>query len=268
MGAIDPSTSIKTAHKYIMNLKHTLGLFLTTATLASVTFALQQKDGGSGSGSQMVFSPEQNRESFDIKANDKPSLSDLLTVDRALSLFYGYLRESTGLVERLANPLTTTTIFAPVDSSIINLSRKPHQGPPDASKGEGEVQSQPISTEDQEKDTAAYLEKWIKAHMVAGTDVTFDDDASVETLAGDEAKLTFVKLEIAARAESDDNAETEAWRKVLVMPGNARILSRKEGKDGLIYVVDQVLQPGARRAVQGRTGSLSSLSFVHLCCIS
>lgn len=77
-----------------MNLRAaTLGLFFTTAMLASVTLALQ-KD----SGSQMVFRPEKNTESFDVKANDRPSLSDLLTVDRSLSLFYSYLRESTGLV--------------------------------------------------------------------------------------------------------------------------------------------------------------------------
>lgn len=33
--------------------------------------------------------------------SDKPVLSSLLTVDRSLSIFYDYLRESTGLVREI-----------------------------------------------------------------------------------------------------------------------------------------------------------------------
>ena len=121
---------------------------------------------------QILASPQAKDDDFTILVNDKPSLSDLLTVSRTLDMFYDYLRESTGLVgvflsrrariadrqsccqvERLANPLTTTTIFAPKDAAIISLSRKPHQGPPEDNKDWEE-----LSAEDEEKSRLEYLQ--------------------------------------------------------------------------------------------------------------
>ena len=38
------------------------------------------------------------KEAFEMASNDKPSLGDLMTVDRSLSIFYDYLRQSSSLV--------------------------------------------------------------------------------------------------------------------------------------------------------------------------
>ena len=119
-------------------------------------------------------------------------------------------------MERLANPLTTSTIFAPRDAAIISLSRKPHEGPPENNKDPLE-----LSTEDDEKRSYEYLQTWIKGHIVAGTDINFEDGSVYESLAGDQAKISFSK-------RKDSGEGKEDWAKVLVLPGNAKIIERKE----------------------------------------
>ena len=119
--------------------------------------------------------------------SSSPSLTDLLTRSKS-SIFYGYIRESTSISTRLANPLGETTILAPLNSAILSLARKPHQGPPEPA--EGHVVGYSGSRED-EQDRADYLENWIKRHMIEGK-VELDEEKEYETLHQGE-KVSFVK---------------------------------------------------------------------------
>lgn len=112
-------------------------------------------------------------------------------------------------VERLTNPLQTTTIFAPQDTAIMALARRPHQGP---------VSGQ-IITEDDEKRNAEYLQDWTRMHMVAGTDVELAEGQEYESLAGDARKIGFKALD---KADGEQD-----WEKVDVTPGDARIVAKK-----------------------------------------
>ena len=67
-------------------------LLLPVTAAVTVAMAMQPE-------AQQIFtSPQAKDDGFRIQINDKPSLSDLLTIEKSLSLFYAYLRESTGLV--------------------------------------------------------------------------------------------------------------------------------------------------------------------------
>lgn len=109
---------------------------------------------------------------------------------------------------------TPTTIFAPQDSAILSLHRKPHQGPV-ASAANPAVRSE----EEEDKEMLAYLEKWTQAYMVDGADVKVEEGMELDTLAGGDSKIAFT-----AGSEGGE----QDWQKVLVQPGNARIVAAKE----------------------------------------
>jgi len=90
------------------------------------------------------------------------------------------------------------------------LARKPHQGP---------VPNGQITTEDDEKRNAEYLQDWTRMHMVAGTDVELAEGKEYESLAGDARKIGFKSL---SKADGEQD-----WRTVAVTPGDARIVAKK-----------------------------------------
>ncbi|GAA5935687.1 uncharacterized protein JCM15063_001773 [Sporobolomyces koalae] len=152
-----------------------------------------------------------------------PRLSDLLTKSRHSRLFYDYVRESTSISTRLANPLEQTTVFAPIDAAIVSLARRPHQGP--AEPVEGHVRGYAGSREDEEA-RADYLEQWIGRHLVAervdlareGTDyATLHKGASVSFVKGD---------------------TTGQYR---VMPGNLEVVEIEQASNGIILFLKGTL---------------------------
>ena len=116
--------------------------------------------------------------------------------------------------QRLVSPATSTTIFAPRDATIQSLTRKPHQGEP-AVEIEGS-----FSTED-EKARAAYLERWVGTHMVAGSDLKLHDGVVVESLAGSNWTISFT-------AKKDKEMDDDEWQKIQILPGNVNIVGMKE----------------------------------------
>lgn len=127
-------------------------------------------------------------DSMTPSTSSSPSLTDLLTRSKS-SIFYGYIRESTYISTRLANPLESTTILAPLNSAILSLARKPHQGRPEPV--EGHVEGYAGSRED-EQDRADYLENWIKRHLIDGKVELEGEGKDYETL-HDGEKVSFVK---------------------------------------------------------------------------
>ncbi|KAK9900671.1 hypothetical protein P389DRAFT_192924 [Cystobasidium minutum MCA 4210] len=175
---------------------------------------------------QLVFGNER-ADTNDFKSFEKPALSDLLTIESSLSVFYDYVRQSETLVKRLTTN-TPTTLFAPQDSAILSLHRKPHQGPVASS-----VNDAALSEEEEDKEMRAYLEKWTKAYMVDGVDFKLEDGIEVQSLAGQDSRVAFT-----AAPEGGE----QDWQQVLVQPGNARIVAAKEARDGRLYIIDRVLQ--------------------------
>ena len=88
-----------------MRTQQLLRLVLPFAAAFSAVKASEQlvfREGGSVEG----------KEAFEMPSNERPSLGDLLTVDRSLSIFYDYLRQSSSLVSKA----TQTPCWANVDT--------------------------------------------------------------------------------------------------------------------------------------------------------
>lgn len=102
-----------------------------------------------------------------------PLLADRLTQSRRTTIFYDYSRDSATLTRRLGSTNEQTTLLVPLNSAIVALARKPHQGPPPPVSAEaGEVS--PFDTKEEEQAKAAYLEKWLEGHAVAGDNIDLD----------------------------------------------------------------------------------------------
>lgn len=71
--------------------------FVMASIAAAATAAAAGEQLG---GEQLVFG--RPGESVDIKTFDKPALSDLLTIDPSISMFYDYVRQSETLVSTIA----------------------------------------------------------------------------------------------------------------------------------------------------------------------
>lgn len=56
--------------------------------------------------------------------NVKPTLADLLTIERSVSIFYTYARE-TELSALFSDEKSRLTLFAPTDKAVKSMSRKP-----------------------------------------------------------------------------------------------------------------------------------------------
>ncbi|GAA6005824.1 hypothetical protein JCM11491_004023 [Sporobolomyces phaffii] len=125
-----------------------------------------------------------------IEASTLPSLPSLLTRSKNSRLFYDYVRESTSISTRLADPLEVTTIIAPLNSAIMALERRPHEG---AFVADHDV-TYALGSREDEQARAEYLESWIKRHLISGR-VDLDDPTKVyQTLHGGSA-VSFVRGE-------------------------------------------------------------------------
>ncbi|ORY72382.1 hypothetical protein BCR35DRAFT_354383 [Leucosporidium creatinivorum] len=161
----------------------------------------------------------------------KPDLAALLTRSSKTSMFYDYARDSSTVSKLLAAPWigsgAKSTVLCPLNSAILALSRKPHQGPPTVDDAGTIISNKMLGgSEEEEKERAAYLEKWVQLHIV--TDVV-DLDGEVwegkewQTLV-DERKVSF--------AVSGENGE---GRKVL--PGDLEIVGVEEASNGLLLLI-------------------------------
>jgi hypothetical protein len=89
-----------------------------------------------------------------------PSLADKLTRSKS-RVFFDYARDSTAVATLLVDPNGAATILAPTDSAVLALERRPHQGPLPVETVDGEV-----SSNEEERQRAEWLERWVKGHVV------------------------------------------------------------------------------------------------------
>ena len=76
-----------------------------------------------------------------------------------------------------------------------------------------------MTEEEEDREMRAYLEKWTEGYMVDGVDIDLKEGSEVQTLAGEQSKLTFV---------AHNKGGEQDWQKVRVQPGGATILAVKE----------------------------------------
>ncbi|KAL7414002.1 hypothetical protein BDY24DRAFT_387175 [Mrakia frigida] len=120
-------------------------------------------------------------------SNTLPSLADVLTTTRKLSIWYDYARDVEKVTERLSSSIQQTTLLVPLNSAILSLPRKPHESVPT-------TPSLPDSLSILQQDalTANNVNRFISAHVVPETiDLSSSSsELTFSTLLADH-KLTF-----------------------------------------------------------------------------
>lgn len=162
----------------------------------------------------------------------KPDLAALLTRSSKGSMFYEYARDSTTVTKLLSAPWIGSgqryTVLVPLNSAILALSRKPHQGPPQADDAGTIISNKMLGgSEEEEKERAAYLEEWVRLHIaqdVVELDGKGWEGTQWQTLVN-ERQVSF--------AASGENGE---GRKVL--PGDIEIVGVEEVSVGLDHAVE------------------------------
>lgn len=149
-------------------------------------------------------------------SSNGPSLTDLLSTDRRLSLFASYTRDSALVSKRFILPGVKTAVFAPIDVAIKSMARLPHRG---------EAQKDDVTALDAEKQAAKHLDAWTARHM--------SSDELPEDVSGQTTLQSLVDGKaITLSREGDD---------VIVGPGGAKVIDRREASDGILLVIDAVL---------------------------
>jgi len=150
-----------------------------------------------------------------------PSLADILTVERSLSIFYSYARE-TKFGKLLDDPAENITILAPTNKAVIALPRKPHQGPSD-----GNLEKMPhILQADYDALSRGNVENWVGAHIIPMSISLTNEEESYETM------LAGTSMKFSVRHPSRDG-----WSQY-VMNGDIEFVGRQEASNGVLYLID------------------------------
>lgn len=126
-----------------------------------------------------------------------PMLSDVISIDRAISIFSGLTRSVEGVETRLEDAGQNTTVLAPGNTFIQQLPRKPWEDPDDEELARTQgIDSAELYRGDSGEDRAARnLRRFVEAHLIGispwnkgkeneiktleGKSVWWDDDGSV-----------------------------------------------------------------------------------------
>lgn len=195
---------------------------LTARVLIAVTLATLSSTLASPILQQQPFVPEM-RSPF---TPSTPSLADRLTQSRKSSIFFDYARDSTTIYSLLVDPSATSTLLIPLNSAIIALARKPHEGPVSVTIEGVERGGKYSSSREDEEARATYLERWIEAHVVSGeVDLNGEgwEGKEWETMAG--GKVSFEK-----------SGANRGGRKL--MPGGIEIVGVDEVSSSLLALLE------------------------------
>ncbi|KAJ3893901.1 hypothetical protein GG344DRAFT_63423 [Lentinula edodes] len=170
--------------------------------------------------------------------NNMPSLADLLTIESSASIFYSYAREL-ALSQLFADSKSTVrdgeqkrtvenaglTLLVPTNKAVMALARKPHQGPPSKNANEGIT----ISDEEFHKLSKENVQRWVEAHIIATSPLTFPAPAVTYDTVLQGKSVSFTSTE--------GNGEDEDWKTVTIEDG-IKILSTKQASNGMLYLID------------------------------
>lgn len=148
------------------------------------------------------------------------SVADLLTSSARASIFYDYVRSFPSLQQRILSP-GATTVLCPLNAAIMNLHRKPHEGP--APVGTVSDLHTVQEREDNEEVNRKYLRAFIELHMLDAV-VPVESDAPFATLR-DGRSAHF-------------SGPTDAR---VLMPGSIKVVGTVEAGNGQIVWLDGAL---------------------------
>ncbi|KAG0146926.1 hypothetical protein CROQUDRAFT_670850 [Cronartium quercuum f. sp. fusiforme G11] len=168
--------------------------------------------------------------SLEESKNIIPNLTGALTLERTISLFYDYVRDVGPINQRTLDNDQKTTLFAPINLSIMRLERKPHQGildTPNQIPFPDLTASAKIARENSD---LAYLSRWVSSHVIPQLISLPFGSKSLEFQNLDHHTLKIV-------CESDDHQQ-ENWKHCKIFPGNIQIVGFKPASNGVIYIID------------------------------
>ncbi|KAF8604919.1 hypothetical protein BDV93DRAFT_522201 [Ceratobasidium sp. AG-I] len=152
-----------------------------------------------------------------------PTLADLLTIQQSSSIFYTYLRDIPGVVDRLTDTSGSvmSTVFVPKNKAVVALARKPHQG---AAGDNIEI----LTGKDHDVRSRMNIARWITAHIIPSHPIE---------LVGSHSTMLDGKT-IAFKCEG----ENRSWEHCTLESG-VKIVQRHEASNGVLYVIDGTVTP-------------------------
>jgi len=163
-----------------------------------------------------------DKQSILYKPTDlKPTLADLLTIDRSVSIFYSYARE-TDFSNRFGDASQNITVTAPTNKAVIALPRKPHQG------AKPDVEDMPeISQTQYDFVSKENVEKWVGAHIIPSPVALSSSEETYDTLLPGN-KVTFYQ---------EGKSKDPSWSDYRLKEGIS-IVGMAEASNGILYIVD------------------------------
>ncbi|KAF8424603.1 hypothetical protein EV426DRAFT_83778 [Tirmania nivea] len=97
-----------------------------------------------------------------------PILSDIISIDRDISVFSGLTRSVAEVGARLKDENKNTTVLAPKNTIITNLPRKPWEDPHDEEEAsaQGTLPAELYRGDSGEDRAASNLRKFVEAHLI------------------------------------------------------------------------------------------------------
>jgi len=151
-----------------------------------------------------------------------PTLSDLLTIERATSIYFSYARD-TEYGALFSAKGKNITVLAPSNSAVIALPRKPHQGPSN-SKGAAVIPTDMPEIK-YEKTSYENSNNWVAAHVIS---------EPILLSLREEAYQTLLPRHVVRFVSEQDKLQ---W-KDYVVDGIGRLIDRKEACNGVLYIID------------------------------
>lgn len=157
----------------------------------------------------------------------QPTLADLLTIEPSASIYYSYARE-TKLSLEFDTANQYLTLLVPTNRAVMALSRKPHQGPPSA------VPVIEMSEQQFDEQSKRNVHRWVSAHIIPSHISLSNAPVTYDTILEGKS-VTFIPTSETAQDSPD-------WARVVLEDGS-RIISMKEGMNGVLYLVDGTIDP-------------------------
>ncbi|TFY83353.1 hypothetical protein EWM64_g674 [Hericium alpestre] len=185
------------------------------------------------------FDMAQDAEPAAPTLHTQPTLSDLLTIEPAASIFFSYARDTE--ISRLFSEVDArSTLLVPTNKAVMALARKPYVRHPcsqtptlTSARVQSHQDPEPIDSgieiSEQEFDARSKknVERWVSMHIIPQSPISLSS-GPYQTL--NEKKT--VSFEIA-----DDDTSKPEWERAL-LNGDVRILQMKKACNGVFYLID------------------------------
>lgn len=202
------------SHLFVFALPFLASASLDEQSVLSSPPNMPDQPGGSDTGYTPLTRPQ-------------PTLADLLTIEPSASIYYSYARE-TELSLEFDTADQYLTLLVPTNRAVMALDRKPHQGPPSAVPVIG------MSEQQFDEQSKRNVQRWVSAHIIPSRISLSNVPVTYDTMLEGKS-VTFVATSEAAQGSLD-------WTRVTLDDGS-KIISMKEGMNGVLYLIDGTVDP-------------------------